>query len=275
MCLIFKKEKQAPLISREWVKDVWLRNKDGWGIAYNRPSTGRMTIKTGLEFEDFWNTFSSLQRLPIDIVVHMRWATQGEVSLANTHPFLLSERHNIWFMHNGCVDYPEDDGTGLNNFISMENLQDEKEELSYREYYSTREKILSNHRTKEVDEWDGCTGEEHNEWEQSYYGTCSPSYFSGPSDTYLLASRLLTPMLDNMVNANDFIRSEGFAFIMNKIAGGSSNKFTFHDDRGHILFNRHQWTETTTGIPVSNTYAFEMHKKPVFTYGNYVQRKAG
>ena len=73
-------------------------------------------------------------------------------------------------------------------------------------------------------------------------------------------------MLNNMVNASDFIRSDGFEFIMDKVAGGSSNKFTFHDDRGHVLFNQDAWSETSTGIPVSNTYAFSLDNAPAAGY---------
>lgn len=234
MCLIFEKSKNAPVISRAWCEDVWSRNNDGWGISYNRPSTGRMTVKTGMEFKEFWNTFSSLQTLPIDIVVHMRMATQGEISEANNHPFLLSERHNLWFMHNGCVDYPEGEEYPTDNFVSMENLTD-------------------------LDPLD--------EYERMFvgYGSEYNSYYTGPSDTYLLAQRLLKPMLHNMVNASDFIRTEGFAYLMEKI-GGAGNKFTFHDDKGHVLLNRETWSETVTGIPVSNTYAFSLDRKPVMGY---------
>jgi hypothetical protein len=238
MCLIFQKEKDAKPISRAWCEDVWRRNDDGWGIAYQRPSNSRMTVKTGMKFEDFWNTFSSLQRLPIDIVVHMRMATQGEVSEANAHPFLLSERHNIWFMHNGCVDYPEAGGSMDDGFVSMENLCDLDPLDAYESMFTGY-------------------GREH----VGYGG-----WGSGPSDTFLLASRLLKPMLNNMVNASEFIRSEGFAFLMEKVGGSDSNKFTFHDDEGHILLNRYKWDETTTGIPVSNTYAFSLDKKPIVGY---------
>lgn len=242
MCLIFQKEKDADLISRAWCENVWSRNNDGWGLAYHRPSNNRLMIKTGMTFDSFWNAFASLQRLPIDVIVHMRMATQGEISHANNHPFLISERHNIWFMHNGCVDYPEEGEVTGDNFVSMEDL----ENLPAMEAY-------------------GGAGF------CDYWGY-SNSYMEGPSDTYLLAERLFKPMLNNMVNANDFIRSEGFAYIVDKVAGGPSNKFTFHDDRGHILFNRHQWHETSTGIPVSNTYAFSLDSKPSLGYTSNVKK---
>ena len=229
MCLIFKKSKDAELISNAWCQDVWQRNDDGWGIAYQRPSTSRMMVKTGMNFSDFWNTFSSLQRLPIDIVVHMRMATQGEVSPANNHPFLVSERHNIWFMHNGCTSYP--DGKD-DNFVSMENLSD-----SY-------------------------SNDPLDRYEKAYGYN---DYYYGPSDTFLLVDRLLKPMLNNMVNASDFIRSEGFKFMMDEVGGGS-NRFTFHDDHGHVILNENDWAETETGIPVSNTYAFSLDKKPAAGY---------
>lgn len=241
MCLIFKKEKKADLISREWCKDVWKRNNDGWGMAYNKPSTGRLAVKTGMTFDGFWNTFASLQRLDIEIVVHMRMATQGEVSEVNNHPYLVSERHNLWFMHNGCTSYPDEGLDEMADFVSMENL-DEAQELSYRGFW------------------------EQNPNANSYWD----SYGVGPSDTSLLVSRLLTPMLDNMDNPSEFIRSSGFAFMMKEVGG--TNKFTFHDDKGHVILTEGDWDETTTGIPVSNTYAFSLDKKG---YTGYVNRKVG
>lgn len=231
MCLIFQKKVDAPLITRAWCKDVWLRNDDGWGIAYHKPSTGALVVRTGLEFPDFWNTFASLQRLPIDIIVHMRMGTQGAMDESNLHPFLVSERHNIWFMHNGVVDYPEGD--------------------EYEDF-----------------EAEFCSMEEQ-ELFTSPYGTWTnerPSWCSGSSDTNLLVKRMLTPMLNNMVNAKEFIRSQGFAFLMEKIGGSYGNKFTFHDDDGHIILDEADWSETTTGIPVSNTYAFSLDKKPPVGY---------
>jgi hypothetical protein len=243
MCLIFIKKKNADLINREWCKDVWSRNNDGWGLAYNKPSTGHMSVKAGLTFDGFWDTFSSLQRLNIDIVAHMRMATQGEVSLKTTHPFCVSERHNIWFMHNGVTSYPEGEFVqdSLDDFISMENLEDDNYSMTYREF-----------------------------WEKETLKPYGGSYYTGPSDTQLLVERLLTPMLDNMSNPSDFIRSEGFAFMMKEIGG--TNKYTFHDNRGHVILDAGDWSETTTGIPVSNTYAFSLDKKGVM---GYLGRKVG
>jgi hypothetical protein len=229
MCLIFVKEKDSPKISKKWCEDVWVRNNDGWGIAYPHPTKKTMTIKTGMDFNKFWDVFSSLQNLPLDVVVHMRMATQGEVSLANNHPFLVSKKHNLWMMHNGCCDYPPKADEKDTGFVSMVK--------------PSNNKPLGFFRRSEV----------------------------GPSDTYLLVERLLNPMLDNMEDASSFIRSDAFNYIMEKVAG-RGNRFTFHDNQGHVLLDLDSWDETTTGIPVSNTYAFSLHndtRKGWLTHSSY------
>ena len=239
MCLIFKKDKDMEPISRAWCEDVWGRNSDGWGIAFNKPSTNHMTIKTGMDFVDFWDRFSSLQRLDIDVFVHMRMATQGEVSPANNHPYCLSERHNIWLMHNGSLNYPGegemDDGDS--DFIP-----------EYPEDHYMRGAVAP-------------------------YSAAYSGWGSGPSDTYLLVERLLKPMLKNMVNASDFIRSKGFEWMMEQ-TNGAYNKFTLHDNWGHVVLNQEDWHETETGILVSNTYAFSLDKKPYKTTRFNAQKEA-
>lgn len=83
------------------------------------------------------------------------------------------------------------------------------------------------------------------------------------SDTYLLASRLVSPLLRNRTpeEACDFIRSSKFANILAKEGSG---KFAIADKRGCLYFNPNQWSETSFGALTSNAayYDREYHATP-------------
>lgn len=112
MCLIFLKEKKQKPLTKAWCKEVWDRNSDGWGMTYVTPKDGLVVLK-GLVFEDFWRLFNDLQQKKIEVLVHMRMATQGLVNVANLHPFEIGST-GIYLMHNGVVSYPREDDDGYN-----------------------------------------------------------------------------------------------------------------------------------------------------------------
>lgn len=135
MCLIFLKEKSQKPLTQDWCKEVFERNNDGWGITYIQPvPKGKMMVRKGLKFENFWTIFNLLQEKNIDVLVHMRMATQGLVKEFNIHPFILGNT-GIAFVHNGVVDYPdmEDDygyyggPYGHNSAWSMSDDSDTKQ----------------------------------------------------------------------------------------------------------------------------------------------------
>lgn len=77
-------------------------HRDGWGIAYfhhGAPHVFRSVARAGAD-ENFRTLAMSLTSTKV--IGHLRRATQGEISLLNTHPFQFG---NWVFAHNG--DLPE------------------------------------------------------------------------------------------------------------------------------------------------------------------------
>jgi glutamine amidotransferase len=81
-------------------------HKDGWGIAFFEDKGVRLFVDYQPSAESQLATF--IRQYPIksmNVVSHIRKATQGNISLANTHPF----RRELWgyywiFAHNGNLE---------------------------------------------------------------------------------------------------------------------------------------------------------------------------
>lgn len=89
----------------------------------------------------------------------------------------------------------------------------------------------------------------------------------GLSDTALFAQRFVKPLLASVKNPSEFIRSDEFEYLFEKVAG-TGNRFTFSDKQGHVLLSKHRWVTTTNDLTVSNTYAFSVYN-PVKEFGMY------
>lgn len=96
MCLIIKKEKGL-VPSTEFFENVYLFNRDGWGIMM-RDNDQVLSYK-GDKLEDLIYAVKQLKNTLA--YIHMRKATVGEVSPENTHPFKLV--NGAGFMHNGTI----------------------------------------------------------------------------------------------------------------------------------------------------------------------------
>jgi glutamine amidotransferase len=82
------------------------RHEDGWGVAYYDQGAVRLVREPGAAWQSPWVRFLRGQVLESRIAVaHVRHATQGENSLANTQPFAreLGGRTHV-FIHNGNLD---------------------------------------------------------------------------------------------------------------------------------------------------------------------------
>jgi predicted glutamine amidotransferase len=190
MCLIVH-TKDKLNVTKDFFLDVWNTNNDGWGMLWHN-NVGQLRVKRGMDFKPFWAVFSTLQSNGVkDKLVHFRMATQGDVSLDMTHPFLC-HKSGIWMLHNGIINYP---GQGVPNM----------------------------------------------------------------SDTALFVSRFLTPLLDSVKNPKEFIRTKEFEYMLVSMVG-VGNRLTFSDNMGHVVISEPSWQETTTGLLVSNSYAFTKDK---------------
>jgi len=81
-------------------------NADGFGIATLSTRDGQLLVRNPIKAADDQTYRQVSQRARASqFLAHLRYASTGEVSLANTHPFLMDNRA---FAHNGVVaDLPE------------------------------------------------------------------------------------------------------------------------------------------------------------------------
>lgn len=78
-------------------------NSDGWGIMASQG--GRLRIERGLDEQEF---FHVLKDFSGPVAVHFRWATHGDKTVDNVHPFeILGGEYAV--MHNGTIDLPQRD----------------------------------------------------------------------------------------------------------------------------------------------------------------------
>lgn len=76
------------------------------------------------------------------------------------------------------------------------------------------------------------------------------------SDTRIFIRDVLKPMLNAIKDPHKFIRSKEFEFMMESVASDNSSRFVLFDREGSLFYGG--WHQTTTGIWVSNTYAFSV-----------------
>jgi len=90
-------------------------HRDGWGIAFFEGAGCRLFLDARATIES--PVAELVRKYPIrsmNVVAHIRKATQGEVALENTHPFMRELWGRYWiFAHNGNLkDFtPELDGS--------------------------------------------------------------------------------------------------------------------------------------------------------------------
>ena len=108
MCVILYK-KANHLIERWRLESAVKVNPDGWG--YSIPD-GEGKLFTRRQYDARGNNIDIIQRTiekykNKEMYIHLRFKTQGELSLLNCHPFtvLTKKKHgiDIQFMHNGSI----------------------------------------------------------------------------------------------------------------------------------------------------------------------------
>jgi len=94
MCIICVKPKNKAIPSVELLNECFKNNPHGAGIMY--PQNGKIRVLKGLM--DIESVLNALNQIPnaknIPIVIHFRFATHGDKSAENTHPFPLSGDYN-------------------------------------------------------------------------------------------------------------------------------------------------------------------------------------
>jgi len=120
MCVVIAKPQGIPLPKEKELRNCWLRNKDGAGVAW--ASGGKVYIRKGfMELEDLLGFLFAKDWQPYAMLIHFRAATHGGVTPHHCHPFPLSTskdklmqtklRCNVAIAHNGIFSgYGEKNG---------------------------------------------------------------------------------------------------------------------------------------------------------------------
>ena len=99
MCIIAVKKAGVPWLSYDEMKQCFINNPDGAGIAW--VSEKGLHVKKGyFSFKKLWLDISKLEKYPV--LLHCRLATHGSITSDNCHPFLLG--NNVAIAHNGIID---------------------------------------------------------------------------------------------------------------------------------------------------------------------------
>lgn len=93
MCVIIYKPSELANIPVDILEDCFWHNPDGAGFAY--PYNGKVYSQKG--FFDIKSLCLALAEVPpdVELIVHMRIATQGEVNVANCHPFPVTSDEKL------------------------------------------------------------------------------------------------------------------------------------------------------------------------------------
>jgi glutamine amidotransferase len=105
MCRMFGMAARSPLSSSEWLIEgprslrvLSREHADGWGIATH---DGAWQVERGTDCAAVSDRYTALAREPATLAIaHVRKATVGVTSLANTHPF---QRGDFVLAHNGTI----------------------------------------------------------------------------------------------------------------------------------------------------------------------------
>lgn len=100
MCIILVG--QVSEIRKVGLEDAWACNPDGGGIAYPDNRGKVKTIKGLMTLDALRDALSTVSR-STKIALHLRLATHGSVSQANTHPFPIGRSGSV-LMHNGILN---------------------------------------------------------------------------------------------------------------------------------------------------------------------------
>lgn len=105
MCLIIRKPAGRG-ITAAFLSQAWQRNHHGWGSV--RWQGGRCVATRGMALDTLQAHVADLPARE-EVLIHLRRATHGPVTLAMTHPFAVCP--GTLLMHNGRIDslaHPED-----------------------------------------------------------------------------------------------------------------------------------------------------------------------
>ena len=131
MCMLFgftsnKKHKINNLLKEFYKNSNY--HKDGWGIASVNESEELEIIKEPTRALDS-DKVKSLNVITDNCISHVRYASVGEISLENTHPFIKNINNTTWvFAHNGTLS---DDAFSINIKTNEKGSTDSEKAFEY------------------------------------------------------------------------------------------------------------------------------------------------
>lgn len=104
MCIIILNKKN--LLSKEHFKNSQKANNDGFGMAYIVNNELKTYKTIAYSWKDNYKHYLKIRnQTDKPILLHFRFATHGEKTLKNTHPFFISD---VAMVHNGIIDIDGD-----------------------------------------------------------------------------------------------------------------------------------------------------------------------
>lgn len=104
MCLIIRKP-VGSIIPESLLVDAFTKNHDGYGVFWSQ--NNHLRVIHGFDLEKLIGTVDAAQTLENELFVHLRFATHGDISLNNVHPFRITD--DILMAHNGVIDIARQD----------------------------------------------------------------------------------------------------------------------------------------------------------------------
>lgn len=117
MCMMIYSPR-GKAISGNLLRHINARNGDGIGVMANGMAVRFLGRTQGI---DALTLVRALAAAKIPYGLHFRWATHGDLSAANVHPFAIPQT-DMYVMHNGVIGWLPTDGTRSDTAVYVQDF---------------------------------------------------------------------------------------------------------------------------------------------------------